>query len=48
MAAGKLDCEKPLDGTAAGASEPYSCARQAGIKHGVVQAKLFLPNMLKL
>jgi predicted dehydrogenase len=49
IAAGKhIYCEKPTAGTAAEAMELYELAKQAGVKHGVVQDKLWLPGLLKL
>src|SRR5436853_7663264 len=45
IAAGKhLYCEKPLAGTLAEALDLARRARQRGVKHGVVQDKLFLPR----
>ncbi len=47
--AGKhIYCEKPTAMTTDGAYELYRLARQAGVKHGVVQDKLWLPGFLKL
>jgi len=47
--AGKhIYCEKPTALTTQDAYDLYRRAQQAGIKHGVVQDKLFLPGMLKL
>jgi predicted dehydrogenase len=47
--AGKhIYCEKPTASSLAEALELTRLARQAGIKHGVVQDKLFLPGLLKL
>ena len=49
IAAGKhIYCEKPSAHTAAAAYELYQLAKKAGIKHGVVQDKLWLPGLLKL
>ncbi len=49
IAAGKhIYCEKPTATTAAEALELYTLARRAGVKHGVVQDKLWLPGFLKL
>src|SRR5216683_1140245 len=49
MQAGKhLYCEKPIAPTLAEALELVRLAEQAGVKHGVVQDKLFLPGLLKL
>jgi predicted dehydrogenase len=49
MAAGKhIYCEKPTATSLADAHALYLEAKQAGIKHGVVQDKLWLPGMLKL
>ena len=41
-------CEKPVSDDLAGAVALASKARVAGIRHGVVQDKLFLPGLLKL
>jgi predicted dehydrogenase len=41
-------CEKPLAEDADTALELYQLARDAGIKHGIVQDKLFLPGLRKL
>ncbi|MFQ5769953.1 MAG: Gfo/Idh/MocA family protein, partial [bacterium] len=41
-------CEKPTALTFAEAYELYRLAQHAGIKHGVVQDKLWLPGILKL
>ena len=41
-------CEKPTALTAKEAYELYKRAEAAGIKHGVVQDKLWLPGLLKL
>ena len=49
IAAGKdIYCEKPTALTAKEAYELYEIAEAAGIKHGVVQDKLWLPGLLKL
>jgi predicted dehydrogenase len=49
MAAGKhIYCEKPSADNLADALDLVRAARKAGIKHGVVQDKLFLPGLLKL
>jgi len=49
IAAGKhVYCEKPVAETLAKALELYRRAESAGIKHGVVQDKLWLPGLLKL
>jgi predicted dehydrogenase len=49
IAAGKhVYCEKPVATTVAEAMDLYKAARKAGIKHGVVQDKLWLPGLLKL
>ncbi|HEX2717356.1 MAG TPA: Gfo/Idh/MocA family oxidoreductase [Gemmatimonadaceae bacterium] len=49
IAAGKhVYCEKPLATTTAQALELLSLARRQGVKHGVVQDKLFLPGIRKL
>lgn len=48
-AAGKhVYCEKPTAVDTATALELYEICRKAGIKHGVVQDKLWLPGMRKL
>src|SRR5271156_7037598 len=41
-------CEKPLAVDSAGALKLAAQAESAGVKHGVVQDKLFLPGMRKL
>jgi predicted dehydrogenase len=41
-------CEKPTATTTAEAYHLYELAKAAGIKHGVVQDKLWLPGFLKL
>lgn len=41
-------CEKPIAGDLATALDLYRRATAAGIKHGVVQDKLWLPGMMKL
>jgi len=41
-------CEKPVSTTFAEAMDLYNAAKKAGIKHGVVQDKLWLPGLLKL
>jgi predicted dehydrogenase len=41
-------CEKPVAGSLETALDLYRTARQAGVKHGVVQDKLWLPGLLKL
>jgi predicted dehydrogenase len=47
--AGKhIYCEKPSAHSAAAAYELYQLAKKAGVKHGVVQDKLWLPGLLKL
>lgn len=47
--AGKhIYCEKPIASDLTTALELVRLARAAGIKHGVVQDKLFLPGLLKL
>ena len=47
--AGKhIYCEKPTALTAQEAYKLYEHAENAGIKHGVVQDKLWLPGLLKL
>ena len=49
IAAGKhIYCEKPTALTADEAYDLYRLARKAGVKHGVVQDKLWLPGLLKL
>jgi predicted dehydrogenase len=49
LAAGKhVYCEKPLATTTAEALELVRLARGRGVKHGVVQDKLFLPGIRKL
>lgn len=47
--AGKhIYCEKPSGTTTEEALDLYRLAKAAGVKHGVVQDKLWLPGMLKL
>jgi len=41
-------CEKPTAFTTGEACEVYQLAREAGVKHGVVHDKLWLPGFLKL
>jgi predicted dehydrogenase len=41
-------CEKPIASDVATALELYEVCEAEGVKHGVVQDKLFLPGMLKL
>jgi len=49
IAAGKhVYAEKPTALTSAEAYELYALARDAGVKHGVVQDKLWLPGLVKL
>jgi predicted dehydrogenase len=49
IVAGKhVYCEKPVAGGLADALDLYQRARAAGVKHGVVQDKLWLPGLLKL
>lgn len=49
IAAGKhVYCEKPTAACTRDALELYLLAKQAGVKHGVVQDKLWLPGLLKL
>ena len=49
IAAGKhIYCEKPVATNLAEALDIYAQAKKAGIKHGVVQDKLFLPGLQKL
>jgi predicted dehydrogenase len=49
IAAGKhIYCEKPVAATLPECLELVRLARRKGVKHGVVQDKLFLPGLLKL
>ena len=49
IAAGKhVYTEKPIAESLSGALDLARAARQAGITHGVVQDKLFLPGVIKL
>ncbi|HEX8296422.1 MAG TPA: Gfo/Idh/MocA family oxidoreductase [Chthoniobacteraceae bacterium] len=49
IAAGKhVYCEKPTAVSTEQAYELYTLARDAGVKHGVVQDKLWLPGLVKL
>jgi predicted dehydrogenase len=49
IAAGKhVYCEKPTALTTQEAYDLYLAASQAGVRHGVVQDKLWLPGLLKL
>ena len=49
IAAGKhVYCEKPTATNLAEALDLYRAAKAAGVKHGVVQDKLWLPGLLKL
>jgi predicted dehydrogenase len=49
IAAGKhVYCEKPIAGETEVALDLYRKAERAGVKHGVVQDKLWLPGFLKL
>src|SRR5204862_7308607 len=49
IAAGKhIYCEKPTATDTAHAYELYQIAKKAGVKHGVVQDKLWLPGLAKL
>ena len=49
MAAGKhVYCEKPVASTLDQALDVVRIARRSGLKHGVVQDKLFLPGLIKL
>jgi len=49
IAAGKhVYCEKPTAVSSAQALQLYAAARKRGVKHGVVQDKLWLPGLLKL
>jgi len=41
-------CEKPVATDTATAMELYKVCEEAGVKHGVVQDKLWLPGLLKL
>lgn len=41
-------CEKPIATSTEEAMGLYRLAKKAGVKHGVVQDKLFLPGLLKL
>ena len=41
-------CEKPIASDTATALELYRVCEEAGVKHGVVQDKLWLPGLLKL
>ena len=41
-------CEKPVATSTASALELYKVCEEAGVKHGVVQDKLWLPGLLKL
>ncbi|NOR76232.1 MAG: gfo/Idh/MocA family oxidoreductase, partial [Draconibacterium sp.] len=41
-------CEKPVATNTATALELYEACEKAGVKHGVVQDKLWLPGLLKL
>ena len=41
-------CEKPVATTLADALDIWKAAQKAGVKHGVVQDKLWLPGLLKL
>jgi predicted dehydrogenase len=41
-------CEKPIAETLTDALDLYRAAKAAGIRHGVVQDKLWLPGLLKL
>jgi predicted dehydrogenase len=41
-------CEKPIAPTLAEAYSLYKLAREAGVKHGVVMDKLWLPGFMKL
>ncbi len=47
--AGKhIYCEKPIAADTATALELYKLCKDAGVKHGVVQDKLWLPGIIKL
>ncbi|MBX6366859.1 MAG: Gfo/Idh/MocA family oxidoreductase [Rhodospirillales bacterium] len=49
IAAGKhVYCEKPTAASLEDAIALWRLARRAGVKHGVVQDKLFLPGLLKM
>jgi predicted dehydrogenase len=49
IAAGKnVYCEKPTANSLAEAYELYTLAKNAGVKHGVVQDKLWMPGFMKL
>ena len=49
IAAGKhVYCEKPTAAGSREALELYALAKKQGVKHGVVQDKLWLPGLLKL
>ena len=49
VAAGKhVYCEKPISDSVETALDLYRLACKAGVKHGVVQDKLWLPGLLKL
>src|SRR5947209_5948339 len=49
VAAGKhVYCEKPVADTVETALDLYRIAEKAGVKHGVVQDKLWLPGLMKL
>jgi len=41
-------CEKPVATSLAQALDLYRAARKAGVRHGVVQDKLWLPGLLKI
>src|SRR5881396_1190393 len=41
-------CEKPVATSLAHALDLYRAARKAGVRHGVVQDKLWLPGLLKI
>jgi predicted dehydrogenase len=49
IAAGRhIYCEKPISDNLETALDLYCRAKRAGVKHGVVQDKLWLPGLLKL
>ncbi len=49
IAAGKhVYCEKPVATSLAEALSLYRAAKKAGVRHGVVQDKLWLPGLLKI
>jgi predicted dehydrogenase len=49
IAAGKdIYCEKPIAGNLQDALALYELAKKAGVRHGVVQDKLWVPGLMKL